>query len=384
MTLITVDALRKKYHDCKVVMFAPTRDVHKDNRNYRFEIVHMSKRAIQHAQSRGIDVSFIAEGCVRSALGKGNLFKEYKMLKELLSTCDGVFDVNGYAISSQFRIQRTLNTLEMVDLFTSKGIPYYFLPQSFGPFEFSERKDYIINRIRNTLPKAEKIFAREHEGYLMLKELIGDDKIVDSYDMVLQTAEIDMNRVFVEPPAVDDIEISTANNVAIIPNMRTFEHGSKEAILNLYSGAIKLLTEKGKNIYLISHSAEDIAVCREIKSQFDTNEAVRLIEDKINTWNFDALIRKFDFAIASRFHSIVHSYKAGVPCIALGWATKYKELLKALGQEKYLFDVRNLSTEAVFFDALNEMNADCVLEREVIKAHLADIQETCCFDMIDF
>ena len=95
----------------------------------------MSERAMMHARSKGLDYKFVAVAIVRGVLGKGNLFTEYKLLKELLSTCDGVFDINGYAISSQFRAQRTLSILESVELYTSKGIPYYFLPHSFGPFD---------------------------------------------------------------------------------------------------------------------------------------------------------------------------------------------------------------------------------------------------------
>lgn len=383
MTLITVDSIRRKYPDCRIVMFAPTKDVNKDNSCFSFEIVHMSERAIRHAQFGGIDLQYIAEGIVRRILRKGNLFKEYKLLKELLLTCNGVFDINGYAISSQFRNQRTLKILDSVELFVANGIPYYFMPQSFGPFEFKDNKSLMIDRIRTTLPKAERIFTREHEGYLMLNELIGDEKLIESYDMVLQSNGIIKENVYKHVPEVKEIYIPTKGNVAIIPNMRNFEHGNREAILQLYKRAIDSIIGMNKNVYLLSHSAEDIEACRLIKEHFSSNGEVRMIEDRVNIWNFDMLIRQFDFTIASRFHSIVHSYRAGIPCIALGWATKYRELLQALGQDKFLFDVRYLSKDEGFFQVLKEMNENYVSEREVIKSRLETIQETSCFDMID-
>ncbi|MDZ7835034.1 MAG: polysaccharide pyruvyl transferase family protein [Alkalibacterium sp.] len=67
---------------------------------------------------------------------------------------------------------------------------------------------------------------------------------------------------------------------------------------------------------------------------------VILLDRDISSLEFDILVEKLDFIIGSRFHSIVHSYKNHVPCIAIGWATKYHELLKLFGQYDYMFDVR--------------------------------------------
>ena len=40
--------------------------------------------------------------------------------------------------------------------------------------------------------------------------------------------------------------------------------------------------------------------------------------------------------------------KNGTPCIAIGWATKYHELLKTFKQEDYIFDVRkNMDTNSI-------------------------------------
>ena len=49
-------------------------------------------------------------------------------------------------------------------------------------------------------------------------------------------------------------------------------------------------------------------------------------------------LKQFQFIVASRFHAIVHAFKNGIPCIALGWATKYYDLMKQFGQEQYMLD----------------------------------------------
>lgn len=385
MTLITVDALRKKYPDCRIVMFATSKDLKMNIENYSFEIVHMSERALIHAQENSIiDFKYLAEGIVRIILNKGNLFKEYSLLKDLLSSCSGVFDINGYAISSQFRNQRTISILDSLVLFSKYEIPYYFLPQSFGPFDFKENKMYMIKRLKEDLPKAHTIFTREHEGHEMLTDMIGGMNIVESYDMVLQSSELNVTNIYKRAPSIKNIAVSTKENIAIIPNMRNFDHGNKDGIVSLYKRAIEYLCQSGKNVYLISHSAEDMEVCKLIKEQLSTFDNVKIVNEKIDSFNFALLIRQFDFAIASRFHSIVHSYKAGIPCIALGWATKYKELLNTMGQNEYLFDVRKLEQEDAFLDAIKDMIQNYKVAKEVIQERLKKIQATNCFDYLDF
>jgi len=55
----------------------------------------------------------------------------------------------------------------------------------------------------------------------------------------------------------------------------------------------------------------------------------------------EEVIKQFDFVIASRYHSIVHAYKNGVPALVIGWATKYSELLGNFGQLDYFSDCRS-------------------------------------------
>ena len=55
---------------------------------------------------------------------------------------------------------------------------------------------------------------------------------------------------------------------------------------------------------------------------------------------FENLIKQFDFLITSRYHSIVHAYRNGIPAIAIGWAEKYADLMNGFDQGDYCFDIR--------------------------------------------
>lgn len=385
MTMITVDSLRIRYPDCDIIMLANIRDVQNEgNDNYRFHVVHLGWNACLHARKKHLDLRYYIVALVR-LFKKENHFKEFRQLKAILNECDGVFDISGYAISSQFRNNSTLFRLDLLDMFADYGIPYFFMPQSFGPFEYQKNKKYVMRRLRESLPKATMIFAREEEGARLLTDFVDDQYVRKSYDMVLQSRGIDKTNIFFNVPSVRSIEIKTAdNNTAIIPNMRNFDHGNMEDILDCYLEAIDCLIQLGKNVYLISHSGEDIKACSIIKEKSEHSNEIVLIEEKIDNWNFEQLICQYDFTIASRYHSIVHSFRAGTPCIAFGWATKYAELLKTFGQEKYLFDVRSINYKNEFVKAIKEMNDRHMKEKHLIQEKLAEIQKTNCFEQLDF
>ena len=97
---------------------------------------------------------------------------------------------------------------------------------------------------------------------------------------------------------------------------------------------------------------------------------------------FNELVQHFRYLVASRFHSIVHAYKNGIPCIALGWATKYHDLLKHFGQEQYVFDVRSNTDTTSMLEAITRMNDSYVEESLKICKGLAAVQAENVFDVL--
>lgn len=384
MTFVTVDALKRKYPDCIVVMISPL-DAHKDNSAFSFEVVGFSESVIHHATTKGFDIRYYAAAFAKLLLRRGNSFKETADLTALLNECDAVFDISGYALSSQWSNEVNYAKLRYVNMFCDHGIPFYFMPQSFGPFDYKKDCEKVLAQLKEALVKSSMIFAREKEGYEHLSQLIGSKNVMSSCDMVLQSKGVNPENVYRIVPAMEPIKISThKDNIAVIPNMRNFDHGNKDSIVNLYHSIIDRLIENGKNVYLISHSKEDMEACKLIKAQFSDEKKVSVLEERINSWNFEGLISQFDFAIASRFHSIVHSYKAGVPCIALGWATKYRELLESVGQKRFTFDVRHDIDGEEVLSAIDHMIASSSSEKQTIMKHVQNIQKLNCFDLIDF
>ena len=90
-----------------------------------------------------------------------------------------------------------------------------------------------------------------------------------------------------------------------------------------------------------------------------------------------------DYIIGSRFHSIVHAYKEDIPCVAIGWAVKYKELLERFGQIQYAVDVRSNNAENALLEAINRMEINYTHEKAKIAESLKIIQDQNCFDVIE-
>ena len=271
-----------------------------------------------------------------------------------------------------------MDVLEFAQAF---DIPVYLMPQSFGPFEFGETRKEIDDRCRSLLSTVKCIYAREQEGYDALVNAYGLTNVHLAKDLVLCNRGVTLTNIFKEIPVLELPEV-VPHSVGLIPNSRNSEVGSNDEVLAQYDEIIALLSRQGRRVYLLSHSTVDAKLCEDIKARFANDENVVLLERDFSCLEFNELVKKFDFLIASRFHSIVHAFKNGVPCIALGWATKYHDLLKLFGQEQYIFDVREqLDTETICA-AIEKMNRSYEDESARISATLIEVQQDNVFDIL--
>lgn len=312
------------------------------------------------------------------------LHKEKKIfrLSRVWPIIDVVVDVSGYALTSKFDLRGTYRYIRHIKIAKDKKIPVILMPQSFGPFDYPDKK--VDNLIRKELNSVECIFAREAEGKAALASIGVIQNVQQSADLVLQSKEIDWRSVFTEEPVLSIETLKTDNNVAIIPNVQLYKYGVKGQILQTYHMIIEKLLEYNKNIYIFRHS-NDLTACEDIYAMFSSSKNVHLIPTEMNCLEYSAFVRQFDFIVASRFHSIVHAYREEIPAFILGWAVKYYNLAELVQQEKYVFDGTN-----VFTDNKNKMLAQLEFmlenyaqERIVIQHNLENIRNNNCYDICD-
>lgn len=307
--------------------------------------------------------------------------KELREAEKIYKNCDLMIDVSGYALGSVWTVNTCNRYLDHLEFAAAFDIPVYLMPQSFGPFDFDSTMQTLNDRICKLLPTAKAIFAREQDGYDALVNTYGLTNVRLATDLVLCNKGIDLDAVFKRRPVLKLPRIA-ANSVAVIPNSMNISVSSREAVLTIYSDIVNKLLDLGKTVYLLSHSSLDVTLCRELKEQFEKNENVILLEQDFSCLEFNELVQGFCYLVASRFHSIVHAYKNGVPCVALGWATKYHDLLKLFGQERYVFDIRCQERMPELLSAIEQMDYSHTEEAEKICRVLADIQNNNVFEIL--
>lgn len=300
----------------------------------------------------------------------------YSQFYELLPQLKAIVDVSGYALSSKWNSNYFIQILLLAK---NNDIPIYFMPQSFGPFDFSP--DWG-EKIREGLRHAKVIYARETYGYNLLVRKYGLNNVQSSRDLVLQNKGLIDKYIYLEALKAEDYHLEAGSNVAIVPNIRNYEFGNREELLKVYKGFITELLKCNKNIYIVCHS-DDEKACNDIYEMFLDNPHIFLYKKRLDCLEFSILVRQFQYIVASRYHAIVHAYKEGIPCVAIGWAEKYKELLSLFGQEAYVFDVRQTLDPKILINAVLAMEQKWEQEKKKIGKILPTLQTENCFDLIE-
>ena len=377
MTFVTIDELRKRFPDCEIHMY--TNLNYRDNqKNYRFKIYD----DLFFSMNTWEKTKYFIVSVAKAVLGRPKAFLSFVSYHKYRKKYTAVFDISGYALYAADKLHFAEQYLTNIEIPTKYGVPVFLLPQSFGPFNFKRQKEEMDLRIQNVLSKVQLIFAREEVGYNDLNKNYKLDNLVRSYDIVLQSKRINMKNVFKKLPEIKLPTLEGKENVAIVPNMRNFQNADKEKVLEIYCEFVNIILHFEKRVYLLRHSYEDIIACRQIKECFSDNEKVILLENEFTCYEYEEFVKQFDYLVASRFHSIVHAYKQGVPCIVLGWADKYHELTGTFGQQAYLFDIRNSEGKEEIKNAVEKINENWRKEKAIILEKLLLIQENNCFDLV--
>ena len=376
MVFVTVDELRKRFPDCEIHVYSEL-DYRRKQKNLRFDILDDS--FLFYGKMKKAKYFFVA--LAKALLGRPNAFKSICKYMMSIKSYTAMLDISGYCINSNINVRFTKKYLDTINLMRKYNVPVFLMQQSMGPIDFQDKS--IKYELADKLRYPSKIFIREKDGFDLIKDTFDLSNLIKMNDLVLLSKSIDWNNIFRNELKMDLPTIISSNKVAIVPNMRNFQFSEKEKVIKIYERIINQLLFWNKKVYLVRHSEEDIVVCRNIKEKFENNKDVILIENDFDSYEYEEFISTFDFIVASRFHSIVHAYKRGVPCLVLGWAIKYIELAKLFKQSKYVFDVKANINEDVIIDALTQMNDNYEVEKKIIIEKLDEVQRDNSFEIVE-
>ncbi len=377
MLFVTVSELRDRFPDCEIIV--ETFDV--IPAHYKFLPLRIWSTEWKSFGSSVSVLYYYIRKSIKSIVRRDHSLKEYIELINTIKGLTAIVDISGFHLSSQWGNEISDTYLDRIKAAKRFHVPVFLMPQSFGPFDYEKDSERIRNKIRKYLQYPKVIFAREKSAYDLLVEEYQLNNIRHSCDLVLQNRDVNYDSVDEYEADLSNI-IVDAGSVAIIPNMRNFDHGNKVDILEAYSSLIELLQYMDKKIYILRHSGEDIKACKMIYERLNDKTNVFVVSDELNCIEFNHVIRSFDYVIASRYHSIIHSYKNGVPTIVMGWAEKYHELLSLFGQEKYMIDVRERIDCRKLETMVKRLEDNFLQEKQRIRKGLAAYQNSNCFDSI--
>ena len=380
MLFVTVSEIIKHYPNA-VIYHACAENY--DESQFRFIKLFYDNQAMLYALKNSIllKVKFFIKDCIKFVIGRHNNLWKYNQLKKKIKSIDLIIDISGYNIGKKWSIEIQESYLNNIRLAKKYNIPMVIMPQSFGPFDYPEDKKSVLKDLKELLPYPDKIFAREREGFEFLSKIFKLSNVELSTDLVLQNKGISLESIFNKNIIVNVPKLQK-KAVGIVPNTQCFRHGNKDKNLEIYNQIIKKLIEKGKEVYLFRHSFEDLEVCKEIYKNVD-HKHVSVLYNDFSCIEYDEFIKQFDFIVCSRYHGNVHAYRNFVPAILLGWSVKYTELAEILGQSQYVFDITktDINTSDIV-TAVEKMCDRFMVESNIIKSNLEQIQNENCFDRV--
>lgn len=374
MTFITVSEIKKRFPNHDVLVYSPNDIQKKDliKEIYTFKFIGWHPIKFAKAQKNLL---------LKSLCYLKNR-TEFIETEEIYKNTDLMIDISGYALGSNWSNKICKDYLYNFLYAMYFNIPIYLMPQSFGPFNFATEEQLEVDKlIRLVFSKIKVVCAREEQGYRDLKETYKLDNVVLLPDLVLNNKDINLSSVFKEIPNIELPQIDN-NSIAVIPNQRNIEVTNETLTLCCYEHLINEALKYKNKIYVFSHSTVDKVLCKIIKEKFKNEDRVVLLEQEFSSIEFNELVKKFDFIIGSRFHSIVHAFKNGIPCVALGWSEKYKVLLSTFMQDKYMIDIREEYDEKINAEKVKEMATNYLFEKNIIINKLVEVQQNNVFDIL--
>ena len=373
MTFTVVDQIKKRYPDKNIYLFS-TQDFNRtdvEKSGYKFKILPWD-----------LTIKLKLLSFWNKLLMKNSIYDHLENnVESVIKNGDFIVDISGYALSSQWHWFGSFNYLLNIILSRRYSVRYYIFPQSIGPFNYPLKYNILLCLLMKLYLKYPKrIFPREKEGLAWVRKFTKKN-VEQNHDIVLQTKQYNLSNIYNKNLYPKHITIKP-HSVAIIPNLRVIEKTNPDDIYLVYASLIKRLINANKTVYLLRHSYEDLEICKKIKNNYLDNNCVQLIPDDLNAFELENILKQFDFVIASRYHSVIHSYKNGVPALVIGWATKYFELLEDFDQSDYYFDVRDGININEINNKLDKMIQEYTCEKDIIINKMDFITKESIFDIL--
>lgn len=287
--------------------------------------------------------STLARAALRRSLGVTlPLPRGWRAAMEALERCDAQVCVGG----GYLRGNQSLNSsyallllLHQIALGRMLGKPVYLYAQSFGPFPGPGQEQLF----RLITPYTSLILPRESISYDLVRQLAGRrarvERVIDSAFLLEKPAKAPLDRWFPagRPPVVVGL------------TAREWLKGQKQLDYERALGdLIDHILAKGWGVMLIPQVTakrdDDRVVGRRLSRGRAHRPGFVHVEDELPHDAISSLYASLDLLVGTRFHSVIFSLCAGIPCLAIEYEHKTSGILRDLGLGDWYLPIEDVTS----------------------------------------
>lgn len=237
----------------------------------------------------------------------------------------------------------------------------YAWTQSYGPLTTSA----VRLCARMDLKRQPIVFCRGDDCRDAVKALLPDSRALSFPDVAITLPyDRDSGRSLLKIFSLANAPFVTLSPSAVMYARSNTQAGNThvEECISICRNVLDL----GYSILLVPHtvrpSAPDPRRCdREVARlvhEGAADEKIQLLEEDLSPVQLKSIIANAQFHIGARYHSLVAALSTGVPSISISWHPKYRDLMRAYGQERFTLEEQGEETASSLIDTLvTDLNA---------------------------
>ncbi|MDR6633185.1 colanic acid/amylovoran biosynthesis protein [Phyllobacterium sp. 1468] len=266
---------------------------------------------------------------------------------EIYRDADLVITTGGTYLVENYNLERRLNQFR-IDAIVGKD-PVFFT-QSLGPFD----KDYNRQELKPVFDRSPLILLRDSRSRDHIVDLVDDpSKCHVVADAVFALAETDRIAGILAADRAPE-----TGRVAISVRHWNYVKGGGDG-MRRYLDSIRnivttLVRDQGKEVTFLStcqgvpeYAHDDSKAARAIVAELDPEIASHVsVDASFHTpEQLMALVKGFDFVVATRMHMMIMSLCVGTPVLPIAYEFKTKEVAKRIGVSGVLLDIDTVTVE---------------------------------------
>ncbi|UXN61361.1 polysaccharide pyruvyl transferase family protein [Phyllobacterium zundukense] len=266
---------------------------------------------------------------------------------EIYRDADLVITTGGTYLVENYNLERRLNQFR-IDAIVGKD-PVFFT-QSLGPFN----KDYNRQELKPVFDRSPLILLRDSRSRDHIVDLVDDPGkchvVADAVFALADTDRIAGILAADQTPKTGRVAISVRHWNYV----KGGGDGMRRYLDSIRNIVTKLVRDQGKEVTFLStcqgvpeYAHDDSKAAKAIVAELDPEIASHVsVDASFHTpEQLMALVKGFDFVVATRMHMMIMSLCVGTPVLPIAYEFKTKEVAKRIGVSDVLLDIDTVTVE---------------------------------------